>query len=339
MCSRISNMGIICMMLVVPIHIQAAGTEGSFGWWFNALIRNGIAKIAVPYFFIISGYFLAAHFGELDFWGREVKKRFSSLVIPFFVWSLITFALYSPLSIVADYLAHRPFGASVQISNGRWIHTLGLDFDNTPLLTPLWYIRCLFIFVLLSPIFKFLVRRLGRLWLLIAYALYLGDSLWPYDCAGLKGFFHYGFSLSRVFYFSVGIFIRNCAEKYISRLLAICCLGVGLVVMLCGIVLKVPNGLAPLFVPFLLCGTFCLIPAADWPRWFTTSAFPIFLMHCIVLVYVETILGALKIKGDLVVTPLWLSGVAVPICLARVIAVHCPSMAQLLFGGRVPAAK
>lgn len=339
MSSKISNMGIICMMLVVPIHIQAMGDEGSFCWWFNALIRHGVARIAVPYFFIISGYFLAAHFDEPDFWGREVKKRFSSLVIPFFIWSLIAFALYSSLSIIADYLAHRPFGASVQVGNGRWIHSLGLDFDNTPLLTPLWYIRCLFIFVLLSPAFKFLVRRLGWLWLMMAYALYLGDSLWPYRCPGLKGFFHYGFSLPGVFYFSVGIFIRNCAVKYISRRVAICCLGAGLVVLLCGITLKASDAFSPFFVPFVLYGTFCLIPDVAWPRWFTGSAFPIFLMHCIVLVYVGTVLEYLEMGGGLAVIPLWLSGVAVPICLARVIAAHCPRMAQLLFGGRVSAVK
>ena len=42
----------------------------------------GIGQCAVPFFFIASGFFLAGHMCETDWWNRECKKRVRMLLVP-----------------------------------------------------------------------------------------------------------------------------------------------------------------------------------------------------------------------------------------------------------------
>ena len=52
----------------------------------GAMGAHGLGKIAVPFFFLASGYFLAGHLDEDGWYGRKVKKRVFSLVIPLLLW-------------------------------------------------------------------------------------------------------------------------------------------------------------------------------------------------------------------------------------------------------------
>ena len=152
---KIKNMSVVCALLVVTIHVGWPKDEVCFTWFVNELVQHGVARIAVPFFFVVSGFFISAHFSERGWWKVETAKRIYSLVVPFFLWCGIAFLLISPLSIVADLMAHRPFGTNLPVSDGRWLMAIGLDLSVCPNLIPLWYVRCLFLFVLLSPLFKF----------------------------------------------------------------------------------------------------------------------------------------------------------------------------------------
>ena len=77
---KFKNMAIVCAILVVFIHIPLGRLEsGSVLWVFDMLVRWGIAQIAVPFFFVASGYFLAGHIGEDGWWKREILKRIRAL--------------------------------------------------------------------------------------------------------------------------------------------------------------------------------------------------------------------------------------------------------------------
>ena len=88
--AHFSSMSFACACMIVLFHASPAPDKGTFNWWFfHILGREGLCSMAVPYFFVCSGYFLAGHFGEMGWWGREVHKRIKSLVIPFFIWMMI----------------------------------------------------------------------------------------------------------------------------------------------------------------------------------------------------------------------------------------------------------
>lgn len=78
---KIANMSFVCACLVVMIHTPfSVGTIDQFvKYW----IGGGVASAAVPIFFIISGFFLGQHINEDGWYGRAVKKRIRTLVIPF----------------------------------------------------------------------------------------------------------------------------------------------------------------------------------------------------------------------------------------------------------------
>ena len=66
-------------ILVISIHIQSLFSVDSLLGWF---ISNGIARIAVPSFFLISGYYLYDKMGDR----MVVKKYLLHLLVIYIVW-------------------------------------------------------------------------------------------------------------------------------------------------------------------------------------------------------------------------------------------------------------
>ena len=59
---KMRNMSLFCAFLVVVIHCRPSFEAGTFGWWVRQFIEEGITRIAVPYFFVASGFFAAAKY-------------------------------------------------------------------------------------------------------------------------------------------------------------------------------------------------------------------------------------------------------------------------------------
>src|SRR5690606_24616874 len=113
-------------------------------------ISNGIARIAVPIFFMISGYLFYKDVtnGKLNEFALKFKKRWRSLVIPYFIWSLIGLLFYI---LLQSFPQSKPFFTQQLIRNFNLE-----DYFNTIVLYPipyqLWFIRDLIVLVLLSPL-------------------------------------------------------------------------------------------------------------------------------------------------------------------------------------------
>lgn len=294
---------------------------------------DGLCRMAVPFFFTVSGYFLSAHFDEEGYWLREVQKRVRSLAVPYVLWNVIAFVLLVPVIAAADYVGHRSFGTNIPISGGRWVRAVGLDPTRMPFLVPLWYVRCLFLFVLLSPFFKAVVTRTRTIWLLFSFGVLL---LYASGCFGNGDFFRYGYSLSGSFYFSLGIALRSLHVPFRASKWR------GVMSSIMGIVLLVGKlefanvgvNLLELAIPFLLYAVYCLIPDAEWPSWLTKTAFPIFLMHDIVIIYIESALSILGWSGVGAFIVVWCASVAIPIAVAAFVRSKSTLAEQVLFGGR-----
>ena len=345
--SKIKNMALVCAVLVVGIHVKwPHDTAFSLGWFGYHFIKEGIARIAVPFFFTVSGFFLARHFDENGWWRRETGKRIRSLVIPFYIWSILSVSITIPFSIIADIIASRPFGTSVASAFLGIAPILTFDLTKDTVLIPLWYIRCLFLFVLTAAAFKFLVRRFGLVWLVFSFALVLCmDFLLPQGRA--YDFLDHGYSLSGVFYFSCGVFLsqrRKCAENAacFCRISASVCACIGILLLVgkvAGAYLLpcVESAFGRLMVPFLLYAAWWFMPCRKRPDILAVSSFPIFLVHGTVFIVLGLASTHLHLNdGPLLnAVVMYVSGVVVPIAVFGCLRKWFPKVSGALFGGRV----
>lgn len=206
--NKIANMGLVCACLVVGIHLGDTTDVGSAAWWVIRMTKSSLCSVAVPFFFMVSGFMLAGHCDEDGWWGRAIKKRIVTLLIPFFAWNLIWLMFDYGMIIAANVVTRADLFRNIRWNGVLW--ALGLDPRCSPPLFTYWYIRSLFLFVLIAPMFTWNVKRskgwiLPFLWLLYAWLL-PGD-----ETGGLNGWqmvFKWTFSLLGVFYFSLGIWMR-----------------------------------------------------------------------------------------------------------------------------------
>lgn len=336
---KIKNMSLLCAFFVASIHVSWTHDQSlSGGWLIYYAIKEGIARIAVPFFFVVSGYFLAQHFDEEGWWSREVKKRIKSLVVPFLLWSIITLVATVPLSIVADLIAHRPFGTNIYILHDcNWLRLFGFDLTDFPLHVPLWYVRCLFLFVLTGSLFKICVTRFKYAWIACAFVFVLVCNHLPTE--NLREFFRMGSSAGGIFYFSIGVAIQRFNLSGASRRNAIICGIVGFSLLAAKLLFafnlwRGEIAIGKLMLPFLIYFTYHFMPTTKLPNWLTSCSFPIFLMHTVLFSYAGIALKHLPVEGLLSDFIMYLSGTLGSIGITLLLRRYTPKVSALLFGGR-----
>ena len=69
---KMAVMSFVCACLIVAIHTTSRPLDDTWQWWVVALLgKEGVCRVAVPYFFLASVFFIAGHFGEDGWYGRE----------------------------------------------------------------------------------------------------------------------------------------------------------------------------------------------------------------------------------------------------------------------------
>ena len=327
---KIRNLGFVCALLVVATHVSWAHDGLGPSWAVWNLVDQGVSRIAVPFFFCVSGYMLAGHFGTAGWFGNEVAKRVRSLLVPFLVWSLAGALLALP---------DASFGAI--FGEGRWLAALGLDLRVGPTWNyALWYVRALFLLVLASPVLGMLVRRFGRGWLAAAFLLNLLVEV-NYNLP-FQRTLYFGLALGGVFYFSLGIWLRTAEVRGIVRWWAWACAAVsGLILVAQTIFFSVRSSelfayrFYPFAVPFMLYAIWYFVPSRVWPTWLTAMTFPIYVIHVPVLRQVSMILEKVPAVASCADFALYVCTVAVSITLVSLLRRFLPRFSSWLFAGRI----
>ena len=78
--------------MVICIHCYLPSSSN----YLIILLSHVLSHIAVPLFFIISGYFFFTkiHAWDWNIWFDKINKRFKTLLLPYFLW-IILFIVYS----------------------------------------------------------------------------------------------------------------------------------------------------------------------------------------------------------------------------------------------------
>lgn len=189
---------IFLSILVIAIHIPYPyQTEGALNWWWY--IPNGIARIAVPFFFIINGYFFAKKIDDT----KAIKKYLIHLLIIYTTWFII-------------YL--RPFIYQTEQSS------IFSDFRIDILLEAyvmgyfhIWYLPALIGGIILLVLLKKMIRH-DVVILIIALLLYITGYILEPGKESLyfvrNGLF-FGFPFIAIGYYIHKIDIKNIKNQYI----------------------------------------------------------------------------------------------------------------------------
>lgn len=288
--AKIRNMSFVCALLVVCIHCNVSLSVKHDVFWLMQLTTCTLCEIAVPFFFMISGFLLAGKMQDCGWWRLEVSKRVKSLLVPFIIATVIYIALTIPIDAIKD-MRHGDILKNNPFTNGHALAAFGLDFSSPPSLAPLWYVRALFFFVVLSPIVKWIVsvtKGFAVIAFFVAYYIICpqidGEPM-RLSTNAMYDFFKYGCSLEGLSYFSMGIALRRWPldmrwNKWTGALLA----AIGFGISLCRTIM-VYNGVQPqvhwsvFAIPCYLYAIFCLMPTRPFPVMLTANAFAIFILH------------------------------------------------------------
>lgn len=338
---RLATLSFVTSCLVVFIHSVLTSSPDSWLGCFEHEIKR-YADVAVPVFFFLSGFFLAGHFGESGWWGREVEKRVRTLLVPYVVWSLIGAVLAWGLDPLLWKLSGNG-GTWTWPTLGDWLNLLGVNVwaCRTPLVGVLWYVRSLFVLVVLSPLWAwaFYPRRhwgWGVLILSLAVAgwwlvhpwSHVDDwrSLWSWTCPP-RG----------LLYMALGAGVR-CWNWDLGKIprWAGC-----LALVLCVVIAHVKPLVAGYdSIAFILriamhfCGILtgvALVGRLPLPKGLAATSFAIYLVHPFV---VEHLHMWLTWRWPHAFIPVALAGIGAGIVVYHGIRWLSPRAAYILFGGR-----
>ncbi len=343
---KMANMGFVGACLVVSLHVsQQLQVEGVFGKVAGYISNKGLGNCAVPFFFIASGFFLAGHMGEHGWWRSECKKRIQSLLVPYLFWNAFYWLFMHGLKMALSQ------AGVVFAPDLGWQLNLGLNPLSLPQHSHLWFLRSLLFAVLVSPFFLLLRRKWMGMIGLVAFVL-----LCEYASVGISRGIH---GWTKVFaiqgwfrglaFFAIGVYLRNnpipVGKWWISRSTfgKALCFALAFAPWIIGDLME-KNGLEapPVTLAIILASGFFLflsVSESPWPKWLTSCAFPIYLIHGAVLVVFAAVSKAIGIKGYLshcafaFYVVYWASVTCVSVLLAMAIK-RTKLLSSLAFGGR-----
>ena len=166
---KLALMSFVAAVLVVCIHAPYTPVRG-LSQLFEDFVGTHLASAAVPFFFIASGFFLGRHTDEQGWYGTALRKSVKTLLIPYLIWCVILCVTRNLNSFMANVMHHEPLMRYIDL---RPINMFGLNPNVNPP-QPLWYLRALMFFVLVSSAFVRLARN--KVVFAISAVVFFGSS-------------------------------------------------------------------------------------------------------------------------------------------------------------------
>ena len=199
------------IVLVTYAHSYGEVTEGfsllASEWntyeFLKLLVSQTMVKVAVPVFFIMSGYLF---FANVEKWSLKVYKskilrRMKTLLIPYLIWNLLMAVKLKTFSWSIFWVFWCPAGIQTDwLGQEQWM--------TAPANMPLWFLRDLMVVSLFTPIIFILVRKFGSWLMALLTILYLSGI-----CAFISGLSVYAF-----YFFVFGAFFSIRGTDLVENL-------------------------------------------------------------------------------------------------------------------------
>jgi len=192
----------VLMIMVVFIHSHNIGKnllagntvlKEGYSSFIQDFFSDGITLVAVPLFFIISGYLFFLGFnGTIKEFIYKYNKRLKTLVVPYLFWSIGVLLLFYVLQFLPEF---KTFFGSKLIKDYS-LNEFLIKIFITPIPLQLWFLRDLILLTLLSPVIYWLIRNIRILFLLILFFVWFFDLNYIVLESSSLLFFIFGASLS-----------------------------------------------------------------------------------------------------------------------------------------------
>lgn len=160
--TRINLMRILLISGIVLVHVpyNAAtspfmGETGIFNW-LRVFLGDSFFRIGVPCLSAISGYLLFRRGRESVIFGKTIYSKAETVLAPLLIWNL-------GLLVVVLLAQSRNIGIGyfpdLWHSSPRELLSLAFAAEAFPINLPLYFLRDLFVCVLISPILAYFVQR------------------------------------------------------------------------------------------------------------------------------------------------------------------------------------
>lgn len=277
-------------------NVGLLNVETSFDWILTRFMSNCIGDIAVPFFFILSGF----RFFRFDIHEKnsvcivksKMIRRIRTLLIPYLIWNTLGMLYYVVVTRIPFVLRvmNDPEIVEVTVENvvkGMLIHKYYFPF---------WYLHDLIVLVCLSPIF---LKILKNRYLAICVLTIAGIMCCIEFPAYKENVQVYLFRCTSLFFFLLGGFISSYCREWFEdvKIHVDCYIAVG--------VLTVSIIFRYFRIPVIGTAILLITPLAMWraanliriPRikWFFKQSFFIYAVHIIPVTVIMKILA--KISG------------------------------------------
>lgn len=156
---------------------------------------KALPLIAVPIFYIMSGYLFFSRMPDWDWnlYGQKLRRRVRTLLLPYLGWNIFHIVHLSWPTLMKVFSGQRSVDALWALLHklggfrmffdshlNRPVPTniFGIPMESTgPVLMPLWFMRDLMIVLLFAPVLYWLLRRFGR-WVVAVLAACFVLNLW-----------------------------------------------------------------------------------------------------------------------------------------------------------------
>ncbi len=340
--NKLSNMALICSFFVVFIHTGTECADGDSTWWIMHMIKDGICRIAVPFFFLAAGFFLAGHCYESGWWVKECKKRIYTLLIPYILWCSVYFIYSMCFTLGANVHSGAVLTRNMPLTVFELLNIYGLTFGKFPYYIPLWFVRWLMILMIVSWLCFRIIKHsklCGKIYLVILWLLwcFLSPKFAAHENLQI-------FSFSGLFFFNLGIYLRLWRPKiHLATYQYIILFFIG---MSCFAVVNYgrlheiqwSGYFSKIAIPLVLLATWNFVSANKWNKFLTACSFPIYLLHMFVLASLNIIkknIPGLPYPSG--ISEYLLNGVIAiigSIIITFLLRKYLPKLSCILFGGR-----
>lgn len=341
---------------VVLIHTQIGTINGIVGDLKTPLAFGGafplyestlylfaqiLARIAVPLFFLFSGFlfFYKTNDFTIEIYADKLKKRVRTLLIPYLFWNILFVVFYNISEKLFPGATESIIGKGYTIKD--WLLAFW-DNNNTgcPISYQFWFIRDLMIVVLFTPFIHWLTKKFGCLLPLLFGILWLMG--WWINVTG--------FGIDAFFFFTLGAYFsiirRNFVELVKPRVVFLGITYLMLVVIVFCTknydwVMYVKRVTILLGIAFAIAVSAVYIAKGKWKvnTFLTESSFFIYAYHIIALPIIRRVLlFIIPCTTDLRATILYFLWAATAIIIGLILYYFLkkwfPKTAALITGGR-----